>query len=257
VTVDRVNGTLDPLAGHGTFLAGIVRQHCPSATLISAPVMYGDGAADEGDLLAALTDLYAYHLLACDGRIEGRPIDVISLSMGYYAESPGAVVHSSALAAVLKAFGDAGVSVVAAAGNDATTTPFYPAGLAAGGGGTVPLLAVGATDPGQALVSVYSNTGSWVTAYRPATNVVSTMPTTFNAAARAGLSTNAGVLPARAAVDVDDYSCGFAVWSGTSFAAPALAGDIAAALGGGAGADVDGRRHRLVAAVQSCLGGVS
>jgi subtilisin family serine protease len=42
--------------------------------------------------------------------------------------------------------------------------------------------------------------------------------------------------PARGSIDLDDYSRGFGTWSGTSFAAPALAGDIAAYLvanGGG------------------------
>ena len=34
----------------------------------------------------------------------------------------------------------------------------------------------------------------------------------------------------RSALDPDDYSAGFAVWSGTSFAAPVLAGQIAAQL---------------------------
>ena len=34
----------------------------------------------------------------------------------------------------------------------------------------------------------------------------------------------------RAALDPDDYSAGFAVWSGTSFAVPVLAGQIAAQL---------------------------
>ena len=36
--------------------------------------------------------------------------------------------------------------------------------------------------------------------------------------------------PTRGSIDLDDYSGGFGTWSGTSFAAPALAGDIAARI---------------------------
>jgi subtilisin family serine protease len=35
----------------------------------------------------------------------------------------------------------------------------------------------------------------------------------------------------RATIDLDDYTSGFGVWSGTSFAAPILAGQLAFAIG--------------------------
>ena len=79
-------------------------------------------------------------------------------------------------------------------------------------------------------MSVYSNTGSWVTAYRCGTAVVSTMPTTFNGSLRPVLAQPAGHDPARGSCDPDDYSSGFGLWSGTSFAAPAYAGDVAATM---------------------------
>jgi hypothetical protein len=56
------------------------------------------------------------------------------------------------------------------------------------------------------------------------------MPITFNGSLQPVLAKGAGPDPARGAVDPDDYSSGFALWSGTSFAAPAYAGDVAAAL---------------------------
>ena len=75
-------------------------------------------------------------------------------------------------------------------------------------------------------MSVYSNTGSWVTAYRCGTAVVSTMPTTFNGSLQPVARPARRADPARGSGDPDDYSGGFGLWSGTSFAAPAYAGDV-------------------------------
>ena len=59
---------------------------------------------------------------------------------------------------------------------------------------------------------------------------MSSYPRTFDASGQptAELVTAAGQW--RSALDPDDYSAGVAVWSGTSFAAPVLAGQIAAQL---------------------------
>lgn len=119
------------------------------------------------------------------------------------------------------------------------------------------MVSVGALNPDRRTVSVYSNTGPWVRAYLAATSVVSTMPITFNASRRGQLLQQANpttlpAVPTRGAVDSDDYSGGFGVWSGTSFAAPALAGDIAAGLVGGQASSAEERSehaHKVVAAV--------
>ncbi len=42
-------------------------------------------------------------------------------------------------------------------------------------------------------------------------------------------------------IDPDDYTGSFALWSGTSFAAPLFAGQLAARLVGGIADDDDGR----------------
>ena len=65
---------------------------------------------------------------------------------------------------------------------------------------------------------------------RPGASLISTMPTTYDASLE---PTNALVNAAgewRTGLDPDDFSCGFGVWSGTSFAAPVFAGQLAAAL---------------------------
>jgi subtilisin family serine protease len=229
-TLDHVNGLLDPLAGHGTFIAGVVRQRCPDATLMVVPVMHGDGVTDEAFLVETLSLLYVRQLLVHSRRGKGPAIDVLSLSLGYYHETPGAFDDEPAFSSVLRAIAATGVAVVAAAGNGGTNQEFYPAAFAVAGGFDVSVTSVGSLNPDGSAVSVYSNTGSWVTAYRCGTAVVSTMPTTFDGSLRPVLAQPAAHDPARGTCDPDDFSCGFGLWSGTSFAAPAYAGDVAAAL---------------------------
>ena len=94
--------------------------------------MYGDGAADEADIIDALHRLLALAL----GRSETHrrstaPLDAISLSFGYYHETPSAVENEAGLFRLIRAMQANGVCVVAAAGNGATTLPFWPAALAA------------------------------------------------------------------------------------------------------------------------------
>ena len=224
-----------------------MRQHCPDAALVIVPVMYGDGAADESDVIEALEKLIIWNRLRHQGRVEGPPLDVLSLSLGYYHETPGSVDDEAGLFAALRKLRCDGVCVVAAAGNGATSLEFWPAALApkpvTDETGTsvsaAPLVSVGATNPcdpariEHATVAPFSNTGSWVQAYRCGVSVVSTMPTGLNGSLRPALHVDARPgLPARSTPDPDDYSSGFGVWSGSSFSAPAYAGQVAALLAG-------------------------
>ena len=70
-----------------------------------------------------------------------------------------------------------------------------------------------------------------MTTHRRGANVVSTLPQTFDASGGAAVSTTVDG-QVRATPDPDDLSGGFGVWSGTSFAAPWLAGELAALLDG-------------------------
>jgi subtilisin family serine protease len=233
VTLDLVNRFLDPMAGHGTFIAGLVRQHCPSATILAVPVMYGDGAADEADIIDALQRLLLWHWVGLDGAEKHPPLDVVSLSFGYYHETPSAVEDEAGLFKAVRTLQENGVCVVAAAGNGATTLPFWPAALAAEHAADidrkrVPVLSVGARNPNDGTVAAFSNTGDWVHTYRCGVAVVSTMPQTFDGSLRGSVNVPAsGGNPERGTPDPDDYSSGFGIWSGSSFASPACAGDMA------------------------------
>ncbi len=131
--------------------------------------------------------------------------------------------------------------VVCAAGNDATARPRFPAAFGPweDGNGPIdwqkpkaplaPLVSTGALNPNGTSDALFSNLGPWVRAFSPGAALVSTMPVSFQGGLQPTAATEAFGRP-RASIDPDDYSSGFGVWSGTSFAAPLLAGRLAAAL---------------------------
>ena len=52
--VGPMDGGLDSAAGHGTFIAGLIRQLCPRADIWAIRVMSSDGVVQEADLIRAL-----------------------------------------------------------------------------------------------------------------------------------------------------------------------------------------------------------
>jgi hypothetical protein len=219
-------GVLATHFGHGTFIAGIIRQLAPAAQIRTARVMHSDGVAYESDLLAALYELVEQVERSRAGDPDALAVDVLSLSLGYFHEDGDTT--NPELVQLLDTLTGLGVIVVAAAGNFATTRPFFPAALApryAGGPGA-PLVSVGALNPNGS-VALFSDEGPWVTAYATGAAMVSTYPTVSVGGLQPEYSVDGG---RRQALDGDDFSEGFAVWSGTSFAAPAVAGTLAAAL---------------------------
>jgi len=223
------------LCGHGTFISGIIRQRCPQAVILEVPIMASDGAALENDVATALSLLLDRHRAAKAAIAEGRTqdtithgvLDVLNLSFGYYHETPEDA-YDTTLHDLLRDFADEGVVVVACAGNDATRARFFPAAFAEPGHEA--LVGVGATNPDDRSIALFSNVGDWVTAHAPGAGVVSTVPTTLSGSLNPGLTVTGFGPGPRAGVDFDDFSSGFAVWSGTSFASPWIVGEIAARI---------------------------
>ena len=169
--------------------------------------------------------------------------DALVLSLGYYSETDGDVAYTSGLSLVLRALADRGVTTFCAAGNGATDRPSYPAALA-----VTPPFADGALASVRALnpdgtVALFSNDGEWVTAQAPGANVVSTAPVSLRGAVQPRVDVDSTAFANRATLAPEWFSGGFAVWSGTSFAAPALAGRYLAALVQAGGA-VDNQSRR-------------
>ncbi len=246
VTMDPITGVLDSDAGHGTFIAGLVRQHCPDADICSIEVMGGDGWVAESNLLDVLWLLVQRQeqAIAAAGAASNDPsavppvVDVVVLSLGFYHEQPDDTAFGSNLLDVLQTLGRLGVAVVAAAGNDSTQRPMFPAAFTPWPHGPVtetrndclPIVSVGALNPNRT-VAMFSNAGQWVICYRAGAAVVSTFPTTFNGSAQPSyVVRDDDDRIKRESIDGDDFRGGFGVWSGTSFAAPVLAGQLAAQL---------------------------
>ena len=227
VSAEPLVGELSTHTGHGTFIAGIVRQVAPDAQVRAVRIMHPDGVVYEGDLLLALGLLTEEMDRARAGVPGAMPVDVVSLSLGYFDEQPGN--FTSALAAALNELAVRGVVVAAAAGNYSTDRPFYPAGLAAQPGPGAPLLSVGALNPNGS-VALFSDQGDWVHWWAPGAAVVSTFPPVTGSISPAVRPTTVGGAHRRETLDPDDFQGGFAIWSGTSFAAPVVAAEVAAAL---------------------------
>ncbi len=185
--------------GHGTFVAGVVRCRAPGAIVdVERFTVSAAGAILEGDLVEQLRQSLV------------EPPDLINLSAGCFTRDD----HP------LKAFETLwddhlqqlpSTVLIAAAGNDSTEKPFWPAafGWAVG---------VGSLDRDGA-VSGFSNHGPSADVFALGRNHVNAFPD--------------GTYLCRETPDKGDlrmFSTGLARWSGTSFAAPLVTGLIAARM---------------------------
>ena len=230
-------GGLAATTGHGTFIAGLIRQKCPDAKILAVRVIQGDGVVAEADLLDALGMLWLRHRAALAEQQADRLVDVVSLSLGYYHEQYGDRAFDPFLLAPLRALARLGVTIVTSAGNDATVRPMYPAAFAPWPKGPIktpsrdelPVIAVGALNPDET-IALFSNEGPWVSAYRPGAALLSTLPRIDGSQSPRAEVVSASAYLFRSTIDPDDFRSGFGIWSGTSFAAPILAAELAAEL---------------------------
>ena len=168
------DGVADEAHGHGTFVAGIIAQVAPDAQIVPIRVLDADGV---GELHAVIEGMeYAID----------SGVDVINLSFGLNEKS-----KSKALKDAFKRAMDAGITVVAAAGNQGDDDKHYPAA-------EKEIVSVGALGSSGAEIAGFSGRGKWVDIAAPGENIVSSFP-----------------------------GGGFATWGGTSMAAPIVTGQLA------------------------------
>ncbi len=227
VESDRLMPDVDSNTGHGTFIAGIIRQAAPRADVLAIRVMHSDGIAYGSDVIAALQEISHRVALAQEFDRPQDMVDVVSLSLGYLDESAADDVYTTHLAEVVRRLTEQGVLVLAASGNNATSRRFYPAALAElpdvdGSGPGV--ISVGALNPNGTKAG-FANDGAWVTCWASGAGMVSSFPTDVK-----GPRQPERADATRSGLDPDDFSGGFAVWDGTSFATPLAAAAVANAL---------------------------
>jgi subtilisin family serine protease len=195
---DDITQSLDFEAGHGTFIAGVIAQICPDAEIETAGVLSSFGDGDVSGVVNTLRDALRRAAAA------ERPIDIVVMSFGAHLADDEPGLFGEAVLALL----GRDVLGVAAAGNQATCRPFYPAALP----GIVGVGAVSAA--GRAW---FSNFGGWVDACAPGVDVLSTF---LEFSERADLFAEADGFVPRV------YER-WASWSGTSFSAPKVAAVLA------------------------------
>jgi Subtilase family len=189
---------LDLDAGHGTFVTGIVQQIAPWAPIRVYRAVDSDGIGSE--LAVACAMIKAVE--------EGAQI--LNLSLGCQSEDDfPPVALTAAMNVIRKWERETGrqVLVVAAAGNCGDTRPFWPAAFR-------DVVSVAGLSP-DLLPSQWSSHGFWVTCSAIGQGILSN----FVAGRESPLETPAPVEFSR---DPEPW----AVWSGTSFAAPQITGEL-------------------------------
>jgi hypothetical protein len=194
------DGYLDLCAGHGTFVAGVVARVAPMATIRVYRALLGGGVGTEIDIATAIV------------RAVEEGADVVNLSLGSSTlyDQPSLAVEA-ALDRIEEIEREQGreVLVVAAAGNGGDTRPMWPAAFSR------VVSVAGLTADHRA--APWSSRGFWVDC--------STVAEGISAPFVKGQESY------EFTADPDDFpEDAFALWSGTSFAAPQVAGKVAALM---------------------------
>lgn len=250
-------GTIPEYFGHGVFVAGVLRCVAPGTDVFVSNALPWAGAVMEIDLGQHLVDVL-------DGTLTGGVApQIISLSAGGQTLSD---LQHAGLRMFLEKLRepDRTTLLVAAAGNDGETTPFYPAANAPEMGGAV--VSVGALRQDGKGRACFSNHGDWVDVYAPGERMVNAFPTgKYTVIDPPALDADGGrtcryydhgLYPGCTCLDAmeEDMKVDFArmaEWSGTSYATPYVSGLIAARMSDTGGQDARVAARDLLAGARA------
>ena len=189
--------TIPPYAGHGTFVAGVIRCMAPQADVMVSNIFQVAGSVLESDLVAELDRALAWGA------------DVFNLSITGPTRLNLSMLSFDNFRRRLQQY--KGAVCVVAAGNDGSPVPSYPAAYPE----MISVGALGADWHGRAR---FSNYGGWVDVYAPGRDLV-------NAYATGPYECHE--YPYKGQIR-NFY--GMARWSGTSFSTPVVTGLVAARM---------------------------
>ena len=215
VDVDPDDGFVDFYgSGHGGFIGGVIEHNAPGTKVIAHNAFHPGGLTE------------ASVINEIDAALQATDVVVLNVSLGSYEQADGSdgvelVALRQAMRRWRKEKPDS--LIVAAAGNDSTTHPFFPAGFAGEKEFADMVVSVGALGgpadaPGiHTAAADFTNHGTWVTAWAPGEKIVSIYPKGLSF----GYTDASGTV-----VTSSTFDQGLAYWSGTSFAAPFVAAEI-------------------------------
>jgi subtilisin family serine protease len=191
------DGKIPVYAGHGTFVAGVIRCMAPEADINVANVFNIAGSALETAFVPRLNEALEYgagiiHLTISTLTRKNLPLQTV-----------GAWIQTLDQ--------DSGVVCVVAAGNDSTSSPSWPAAFPT-------MVSVGALAGDWRSRASFSNYGSWVDVYAPGRDLIN---------AYADGTYECEWAPYKGQ---ERKFYGMAKWSGTSFSTPIVTGLIAARM---------------------------